>query len=227
MYNNQQGCDSVVNLHLSIGGPNTGILTAAKCQDPYVSPSGNYSWASSGTYLDTLPNIYGCDSVITVNLTITPFPSTTVTFLDSVLTVSAVGVNYAWINCDNGNSTFPGANQQSFMINSNGSYAVIVSENGCADTSDCFVMANLEVDNLEKLSLKVFPNPTNGNVNIESSVEIIRYQIFDLNGKLLKDQEMNAKELTIDLSRVECGVYVLKCLTNSNYESTYRLMKTK
>ncbi len=36
----------------------------------YTSPSGNYTWSSSGTYNDTIPNAAGCDSVITINLTI-------------------------------------------------------------------------------------------------------------------------------------------------------------
>ncbi len=36
----------------------------------YTSPSGNYTWTSSNTYMDTVPNTAGCDSVITINLTV-------------------------------------------------------------------------------------------------------------------------------------------------------------
>ncbi len=36
----------------------------------YTSPSGKYTWTASGTYMDTIPNSAGCDSVITVNLVI-------------------------------------------------------------------------------------------------------------------------------------------------------------
>jgi parallel beta-helix repeat protein len=38
--------------------------------DNYVSPSGNYSWSSSGIYQDTISNAAGLDSVMTINLTI-------------------------------------------------------------------------------------------------------------------------------------------------------------
>ena len=37
----------------------------------YTSPSGNYTWTTSNTYLDTLTAVGGCDSIITINLTIT------------------------------------------------------------------------------------------------------------------------------------------------------------
>lgn len=38
----------------------------------YNSPSGNYIWNTSGIYNDTIPNSNGCDSIITVDLTINP-----------------------------------------------------------------------------------------------------------------------------------------------------------
>ena len=38
--------------------------------DTYTSPSGNYTWTQSGTYTDTLQNAGGCDSVLTINLTV-------------------------------------------------------------------------------------------------------------------------------------------------------------
>ncbi len=44
-------------------------LDLAVC-DSYTSPSGKYTWTTSNTYSDTLPNSNGCDSIITVNLTI-------------------------------------------------------------------------------------------------------------------------------------------------------------
>jgi hypothetical protein len=37
---------------------------------PYTVPSGNAVYHFSGTYLDTIPNVSGCDSLLTINLTI-------------------------------------------------------------------------------------------------------------------------------------------------------------
>jgi len=44
-------------------------ITLSAC-DSLISPSGNYTWATSGTYNDTIANSLSCDSVISINLTI-------------------------------------------------------------------------------------------------------------------------------------------------------------
>jgi hypothetical protein len=40
-------------------------------ENSYISPSGRYTWNISGLYHDTIPGTGGCDSVLTINLTIT------------------------------------------------------------------------------------------------------------------------------------------------------------
>ncbi|MGL5888651.1 MAG: T9SS type A sorting domain-containing protein, partial [Bacteroidia bacterium] len=45
--------------------------------DSYTSPSGMV-YTTNGTYLDTIPNMAGCDSVITINLTVNSASVTTV-----------------------------------------------------------------------------------------------------------------------------------------------------
>jgi len=41
-----------------------------KAKNEYTSPSGKYIWTTSGDYSDTLINKYGCDSIISIKLTI-------------------------------------------------------------------------------------------------------------------------------------------------------------
>lgn len=47
----------------------TSSISETVCET-YTSPSGNYTWTTSNTYMDTIPNAAGCDSVITIDLTI-------------------------------------------------------------------------------------------------------------------------------------------------------------
>jgi hypothetical protein len=54
------------------------IISPVIC-DTFSSPSGNYQWISSGFYSDTLTNVQGCDSIITVNLTVLKSTSSSIT----------------------------------------------------------------------------------------------------------------------------------------------------
>src|SRR5690606_26544126 len=66
---NSVGCDSLIIVNLTVKRNSTAIISPTVC-DNYVSPSGNYNWNSSGTYQDTIANAVGCDSLITINLTV-------------------------------------------------------------------------------------------------------------------------------------------------------------
>lgn len=66
---NAQGGDSILIINLIIYQATTSNITASTC-DEYISPSGNYTWTTSGTYTDTLINSVGCDSIITINLSV-------------------------------------------------------------------------------------------------------------------------------------------------------------
>ncbi len=57
--------------------PTSSTITATTCST-YITPSGK-TITGSGTYLDTIPNAAGCDSIITINVTINQATSYTIT----------------------------------------------------------------------------------------------------------------------------------------------------
>ena len=69
MYVADQGNHSIRKITLSAGSAETTETITANVCDSYTSPSGK-TWITSNTYSDTIPNTAGCDSVITVNLTV-------------------------------------------------------------------------------------------------------------------------------------------------------------
>jgi hypothetical protein len=91
---NYAGCDSVITINLTILNSTSSNINETNC-DNYTSPSGNYTWTSSGVYKDTIPNEAGCDSVITVDLTINNSTSSAITesAVDSYTSPSG---NYTW-----------------------------------------------------------------------------------------------------------------------------------
>jgi len=70
-----QGCDSTINLNLTVHPENNTNLTASIC-DGQVFTIGNQSFTQSGHYEVLLASIQGCDSLINFNLTVHPKTST-------------------------------------------------------------------------------------------------------------------------------------------------------
>jgi hypothetical protein len=69
LFTTSAGCDSTVNLTLTVLPNAASTVTISAC-DSLVSPTGNYTWTTSGIYTDTLVSSNLCDSVITFNLTV-------------------------------------------------------------------------------------------------------------------------------------------------------------
>lgn len=63
------GCDSVITYNLTFAVSSSSSLTDTIYDDTYTSPSGKI-YSETGIYKDTIPNAAGCDSIITINLTI-------------------------------------------------------------------------------------------------------------------------------------------------------------
>jgi hypothetical protein len=91
---------------------------------------------SGGTISVTANNIFGSSAPRTLSVTVTTV-NTAVTQLGSALTATASGATYQWLDCY---SSTPLSSQtaQSYTATVSGTYAVIVTQNGCTDTSACY-----------------------------------------------------------------------------------------
>lgn len=181
--------------------------------DTYTSPSGMVI-TSSGTYSDTIPNSWGCDSVLTINLIINSV-DTSVTSLPPVLTSNSAGSSYQWVSCP-AMTSIPSAINQSFTPIVNGSYAVIVTHNGCIDTSSCYVVSKLGISPTPIEYLLVFPNPANDFLWINTSDQFIeRVEILSIDGKNLIQKTNKSCKEQIDITELEAGIYFVKVYATS------------
>jgi hypothetical protein len=179
------GCDSILTINLTINSSSTGSITATGCNS-YTSPSGNYTWTTNGTYFDTLVNAQGCDSVLTIGLTLNSI-DTNVLQNGIVLTSWAAGVNYQWLDCANGFAPIAGANNQTFIPIQNGDYAVEVSDSNCVDTSACYAVTGIGLQEHLASSVKLYPNPGTGTFHLEVPVAFNAQsiQVVNASGQLV------------------------------------------
>lgn len=97
---NLLGCDSIVTLLLSIVQPNASSISASICAgDIYVFNGQNLT--ISGQYSVIIPSVFGCDSLVQLNLTVNPLPIVTVqdtmVCVNSPVTLMANGaLTYVW-----------------------------------------------------------------------------------------------------------------------------------
>ena len=64
-------------------------------------------------------------------------------------------------------------------------------------------------------SLKIFPNPTQGIINIDTNDLLAEYEIFSMDGKYLEYGNVNGKGSSqIDISALPSGLYTLRLISN-------------
>ena len=209
------GCDSVVTLDLTINAVLNTTDVVAACD--------SLTWIDGITYFasivgpsDTLIAIGGCDSIVTLDLTIDTLDKT-VTQSNDTLLANQAGAMYQWIDCGNGDTILPGDTTQMYIATVDGDYAVIVTNGACSDTSDCINVTLTGVEPISSMSrVNVYPNPTNGNAFVSlggvGKADII---ITDLTGKIMYTKNnINTTKEELPMADFAKGFYFVKVISN-------------
>ena len=221
------GCDSTATLNLTINSPSSGTDSQTTC-NTFTWIDGITYTSSNSTATQTLQNAAGCDSIVTLNLTINNVDVSTTQTDGTNLSANAAGGTYQWLDCDNGFTPIPGATGQNYTATVNGNYAVIITKNACSDTSDCININNVGLnENKEIDALKLYPNPTNGKVTLAiSSLKEGQYtfELMDALGRIVSSKIILEKITVIDLTNYERGVYLIR-VSDENRQSTLRVVR--
>lgn len=195
----------------------TGALQTEACVR-MVSPSGKYTWLESGVYLDTIPNANGCDSILSVELTIIQV-DTAVVESEGALIATASNADFQWLDCDQGYAPIVGEIRETFTPSVNGNYAVEVTQNGCVDTSACISFFVVDVHDEDfAASLRVYPNPSTGRLTLDlgksySGVEVsVRNLLGQLYRNIFADR---ASMINLELGP-SSGIYFIEVRTSKN-----------
>ena len=239
------GCDSIVTLTLSVNPVANTNLAVAICEGSTYSENG-FNASEAGTYTQNLQTVNGCDSIVTLTLTVNPVESTTLsaticygtTYTENGFNVSEAGTytqNLQTINgCDsivtlnltinptynitidasiNEGETYE---ENGFSESEAGTYVhTLQSEFGC----DSVITLNLTVNSslndvvANAVEVSLYPNPANAYtmLKVEGLKEQTPVYLFDIQGRKLKEYVLNAAQQTlrIDVSDLPKGIYTI------------------
>ncbi len=175
----------------------------------FMPPAGQSLYTVTGTDIN---NCTGSDSVLIE----VSYTDTTVTIDGPVLTANASQSSYQWINCET-QLPIPEADDKSMIVTSSGTYAVVISNNTCLDTSKCY---QIIISNIPDISgnelIQIYPNPSNGEawLNLQdSNYGKVFMRIFNLYGEVVfQDQFIfDEKDLkrNYNFTHFTKGIYIV------------------
>ncbi len=89
--------------------------------------------------------------------------------------------------------------------------------------SRAYYIGPLPIETIPNIS--IYPNPTDGNINIVSNVEIISLKIVDLTGKTVLNINVNKDNFTSDVNSLLSGFYLVNILTENGIISKSLIKK--
>jgi PKD repeat protein len=209
---NEYQCEAVSDLVTITVFPTYSETDFASICNGETFTFGSQTLTQPGVYTETFSSVWGCDSVVELTLEVI-IVDVSVTQDGITLTANATDADYQWLDCNNNFDPIPGATQQSFTPDQDGSYAVEVTQNGCTDISECIQVTGVGITDYDSdNNLKVYPNPARGYVRIEitRNAEI---EIINIAGKSIFKNLLPAGSNVIYLSNIPQGVYIIKSIS--------------
>lgn len=229
---NTAGCDSlIITLTLNVNAVTNGNISASICQGQ-TYPFNNLQLTSTGTYRDTLVNVNGCDSILTLTLTVNPVPAKPVITRNGNDLSSSAATGNQWYLV--GTGAIAGATGQVYTPNqaNGGRFYVISTVNGCSSpSSDTLDFVGTGIVEASIFNWQYFPNPAGQLVNIRlelAKADQIRIDITDLSGRIVRsvyegERTPGILNLEVPVSDLAQGLYLIR-LSGQKEQKSGRLL---
>lgn len=200
-----------------------------------INACNSFTWKGmtydqSGTYSTTSPGVNECDTINNLELTIVSVTTEVIADPDEpILMASAIDADsYQWLNCNDDFAIIPNAIQPTFTATETGNYSVEITQEGCVDTSACFSITIVGLDDLQKQEMiSLFPNPTQSNfsIDLKKRYSDVLIKIYDPVGKKIREQEFhNIDFLNYQLEENK-GLYFLTIETKGGLIGQFKILK--
>lgn len=234
------GCDSVVNLQLNVNPVLSSSQIISICEGENISFFGQ-TLTQSGVYSHTLQTINGCDSLVSLALTVYPIPAVPILASNSPVLCPNDTLTINVANAvPNATYTWSGPNQFTFNgtqvivalgLQQLGPYFVSASANGCISQT---ASISPEILNLYTFEAFDFPNFITADADgINDALDISSHfqtcqeftlQILNRWGQLVyegSEVSPSFKGLDMNANLLEEGVYFYKLVTAADQKSGF------
>jgi hypothetical protein len=192
------GCDSIVTLTLNVNPIYNINLSTIICEGYSVDING-LEISEAGVYTQNLTSVNGCDSIVTLTVSVNP------TFDTTINATINTGETYA---------------EFGFNESEAGTYVQnLQTEAGCDSTITLVLSVNSSLLEAEIEEISFYPNPTDSKVNFSQAIE--KVEVIDLTGKTILTFT-NVK--TINIESLPSGAYYL-LLTNDEKTIMQKVIK--
>ena len=148
------------------------------------------------------------------------FLSSGVDQIGSTLIAEEDDVSYQWVDCDHDFAPVDGANEQSFTPETEGNYAVIVTDGPCEKMSDCYFVSTSGLNNFNgRDQFSIYPNPAQDIVRISGDFPSdAQFLITSLPGQVC----LSSTESLIDIHSLPSGFYLLSLVDKDGVTTATR-----
>ena len=218
-----KGCDSTINHELNVNPVFENKVDQRICLgDSVYDPIFKMYFKNEKHLIKFYKTNQGCDSnyVLTVDVDTVDI---TLSGNSKSLTSNQKGAYYQWIDCETGNQIH-GAINRTFNPSVNGNYKVAIYYMGCSDTSACREVNGVGISEINKDKIEIFPNPTQGWIQVISSVSLSSYKVYSNIGEMVKNGQLNNN--IIGLKDLPAGIYYIE-LSSQEFVIRKKIVKEK
>ena len=243
--------DSIVHVNLVIYKRSYNDTTVKAC-DRFTWPVNNNVYTESEVVevASESKNIYGCDSINRLNLTVNATPQAHIEGIFDqtgeqfeATTLRAVyegtgNVTYQWYINDN---AVPGARGKadSLVVDAptgNPIYntdvrlettAHYANSHTCTGSNWITLTYNLGIDDIDALQVNIYPNPASRFLNLESAEGLSEVTVYNALGQQVIARSVNADAIQLDLGNLVAGNYTLRIVSQNGNETTRKFIVNK
>jgi hypothetical protein len=187
----------------------------------------SYSWntgavtpsvsVTAGSYTVTGIDGNNCSNTTVGTPVFNPLPVKTVTTSGAVLTATNASATYQWIDCGT-HTAINNQTNQAYTATVTGNYQVMLTENGCVDTSACYPVTVTGINSfVNNQNISIYPNPATDAFYLQTNTifDNATVEVYDIIGQKVLVEKLQNNLTRLSLNNLNNAVYQIRVISNN------------